>query len=165
MTPRATTVARFSPILAAAAALLLVRVSPALAGAITCRPNYDFSVEVGGDFPKEAKFYQSDAQGKFFIDVPACKTGLLMDLQARKILAVPREQVRPVDLDLMDDRLHIFGHRCVADGKDIGLCNAPARLAAVAVWRQLRTQAQTSPGDATGTDHLAGNFFDQRFVL
>lgn len=97
MTPQTTTVAQSGLFLAAAAALALLGVSPALAEAIMCRPNYDFAVEVEGGFPKEAKFYQSDARGKFFIDVPACTSGLLMDLNSKKILAVPRDQVKSMD--------------------------------------------------------------------
>jgi len=31
------------------------------------------------------------------VDVPACKSGLLMDMKARKVVAVPRDQVKPVD--------------------------------------------------------------------
>jgi len=97
MTPRSGTLARISLILAASAAPAVLAASPALAEAIMCRPNYDFAVEVEGSYPKEAKFYQSDARGKFFIDVPACKSGLLMDLTAKKIQAVPRDQVKPIN--------------------------------------------------------------------
>lgn len=97
MTPRSGTLARISLLLAASAAPAVLAASPALAEAIMCRPNYDFAVEVEGSYPKEAKFYQSDARGKFFIDVPACKSGLLMDLAAKKIQAVPRDQVKPMN--------------------------------------------------------------------
>jgi thiol-disulfide isomerase/thioredoxin len=97
MTLKAMTLAQSGLFLAAASALALSGASPALAEAIMCRPNYDFAVEVEGSFPKEARFYQSDARGKFFIDVPACKSGLLMDLNSKKILAVPRDQVKPMD--------------------------------------------------------------------
>jgi len=75
------------------------------AGAITCKPNYDYSVEVDGNYPKNATLYQSDTPGKYFIDVPACRSGLLMDLHDKRVVAVPREQVKPVDgaLQVTDD--------------------------------------------------------------
>lgn len=66
---------------------------------VTCRPNYDFSVEVDGVFPRDALFYQSEPRGsgRYFIDIPACKDGLLMDMGARKIFAVPRTLVSRAD--------------------------------------------------------------------
>src|SRR5207245_1133844 len=67
------------------------------AGAILCSPNYDYSVEVDGSYPRNATLYQSDTPGKYFIDVPACKSGLLMDLHDKRVVAVPRDQVKPVD--------------------------------------------------------------------
>ena len=82
---------------AALAVLALLPATPAAAQSITCRPNYDFAVEVEGSYPEGARFYQSDSRGKFFIDVPACTTGLLMDLAAKKIQAVPRDQVKPTN--------------------------------------------------------------------
>jgi len=67
------------------------------AGPILCIPNYDYSVEVDGSYPRNATLYQSDSPGKYFIDVPACKNGLLMDLHDKRVVAVPRDQVKPVD--------------------------------------------------------------------
>jgi len=67
------------------------------AGSIMCKPNYDYSVEVDGSYPKNATLYQSDAPGKYFIDVPACKNGLLMDLHDKRVVAVPRDQVKAVN--------------------------------------------------------------------
>ena len=67
------------------------------AGAILCIPNYDYSVEVDGSYPRNATLYQSDSPGKYFIDVPACKNGLLMDLHDKRVVAVPRDLVKPVD--------------------------------------------------------------------
>jgi len=78
-----------------AQALLLP--SPARAEAMVCKPNYDYSVEVDGSYPKNATLYMSTSPGKYFVDVPACKTGLLMDMKARKVVAVPRDLVKPVD--------------------------------------------------------------------
>lgn len=97
MKPDHATPARSILLPAALAALALLPASPAAAQSITCRPNYDFAVEVEGTYPKDARFYQSDARGKFFIDVPACKAGLLMDLAAKKIQSVPRDQVKPTN--------------------------------------------------------------------
>lgn len=89
------TPARHGLFAAALTVLALLPAAPAAAQSITCRPNYDFAVEVEGSYPEGAKFYQSDARGKFFIDVPACTTGLLMDLPSKKIQAIPRNQVKP----------------------------------------------------------------------
>jgi thiol-disulfide isomerase/thioredoxin len=65
------------------------------AQSVTCRPNYDYSIEVDGAFPRDAQFYESESRGsgRYFIDIPSCKDGLLMDLGARKIFAVPRALV------------------------------------------------------------------------
>src|SRR5882672_5178483 len=84
---------RLLPVLA----LGLVASSPALADAIVCKPNYDYSVEVDGSYPKNATLYQAASPGMYYVDVPACKTGLLMDMKARKVVAVPREQIKQVD--------------------------------------------------------------------
>ncbi len=68
---------------------------PVQAQSVTCQPNFDYSIEVDGNFPNNAQFYQAGARGsgRYFIDIPACKDGLLMDLGARKIFAVPRALV------------------------------------------------------------------------
>jgi len=84
---------RLLPVLA----LALAATSPALADAIVCKPNYDYSVEVDGSYPKNATLYQAASPGMYYVDVPACKTGLLMDMKARKVVAVPREQIKQVD--------------------------------------------------------------------
>jgi thiol-disulfide isomerase/thioredoxin len=83
--------------------LLLAAAGPALSlpssaqvEAIVCKPNYDYSVEVDGSYPKNATLYQAANPGMYFVDVPACKTGLLMDMKNRKVVAVPREQVKAV---------------------------------------------------------------------
>jgi thiol-disulfide isomerase/thioredoxin len=94
MTRKTVTPALTSLLPAALAVLALLPATQAMAQSIACRPNYDFAVEVQGSYPEGAKFYESDARGKFFIDVPACTTGLLLDLPAKKIQAVPRDQVK-----------------------------------------------------------------------
>jgi len=83
----------------AALALLVPGVAraQALAPGMVCKPNYDYSVEVDGQFPKNATFYQGSDPGMYFVDVPACKNGLLMDMKARKVTAVPRDLVKAVD--------------------------------------------------------------------
>ncbi len=80
-----------------ALALALVVPSAARAEALVCKPNYDYSVEVDGSYPKNATLYQAASPGMYYVDVPACKTGLLMDMKARKVVAVPRERIKQVD--------------------------------------------------------------------
>lgn len=87
-------------VLAMAGAIFLSLPSSALAAPLVCKPTYDYAVEVEGAYPKDAQFYRSNAQGKYFIDIPACKNGLLMDLMAKKILAVPRDRMTRVAEDL-----------------------------------------------------------------
>src|SRR2546426_10709501 len=79
--------------------------SAARAQALVCKPNYDYSVEVDGSYPRNATLYQASSPGMYFVDVPACKSGLLMDMKARKVVAVSRDQVKPVDggLELSND--------------------------------------------------------------
>jgi thiol-disulfide isomerase/thioredoxin len=88
------------------ALLSLAMAAPARAADLLCRPTYDFSVEVDGNYPPGACFYRSDAPGKWFIDIPATRDGLLMDMQARKIYAVPRDRIVAADdgkLKVKDD--------------------------------------------------------------
>ena len=89
-----------------AAALAVMVASPARAEALVCKPNYDYSVEVDGSYPKNATLYQATSPGLYYVDVPACKTGLLMDMKNRKVVAVPRDQIKQVDggLQLDDNR-------------------------------------------------------------
>lgn len=64
---------------------------------MTCRPNYDFSIEVEGSYPKDAQFYQGDERGKYLIDIPSCKDGLLLDVAARRIVSLPRANLARMD--------------------------------------------------------------------
>jgi len=77
----------------------------ARAQGIVCKANYDYSVEVDGQYPKNATFYQASNPGMYFVDVPACKNGLLLDMKARKVVSVPRDLVKMVDggLQVADD--------------------------------------------------------------
>jgi thiol-disulfide isomerase/thioredoxin len=80
--------------------------SQARAGELLCKANYDYSIEVNGTYPQGACFYQGDARGKWFIDIPSNKDGLLMDLTERKIFAVPRGRIAPAgdgELKVRDD--------------------------------------------------------------
>ena len=96
MMKRAFRVTRLVP-LSLAVALALLAWHPARAEALLCKPNYDYSVEVDGSFPKNAVLYQAANSGMYYVEVPACKTGLLMDLKSRKVVAVPRDQIKQVD--------------------------------------------------------------------
>jgi thiol-disulfide isomerase/thioredoxin len=87
-------------LLAAGAAAFLAATTPA-AAAMKCRPNYDFAVEVDGSYPPDACFYQADAPRKFFIDIPSIKDGLLMDLNSKRIVAVPRSRISQAGSDLV----------------------------------------------------------------
>ena len=75
---------------------------PARAEALLCKANYDYSVEVDGAYPKNATLYQSASPGVYYIEVPACKTGLLMDMKARKVVAVPRDQISKQSEDTVE---------------------------------------------------------------
>jgi len=80
--------------LAAALAVVALAVPPAaFAADVTCHPDYDFCIEVDGDYPADARFYRSDIRGKFFIDIPDMENGFLMDLKAKKLTAVPRDRI------------------------------------------------------------------------
>lgn len=78
---------------AALAVLTLAASPPLFAAEVTCQPDYDFCVEVDGDFPADARFYRSETRGQFFIDVPDMANGFLMDLRAKKLTAVPRDRI------------------------------------------------------------------------
>jgi thiol-disulfide isomerase/thioredoxin len=86
-------------LIAIGAALFMSAPAAAAASALTCKADYDFCIEVNEEFPREARFYRSDQRGKFFIDIPSNQSGLLMDLQAKKIFAVPRDLITPSDAD------------------------------------------------------------------
>ncbi len=85
---------RRARIILAAAVLLAFPVS-ARAAELLCQPNYDFCIEVDGAFPGGARFFNTQERRKYFIDIPSTRAGLLMDLEAKKMFAVPRSQIRP----------------------------------------------------------------------
>jgi thiol-disulfide isomerase/thioredoxin len=96
---RVTRIVPLSPVVA----LALLAPITVRAEAILCKPNYDYSVEVDGSFPKNAVLYQAANPGMYYVEVPTCKTGLLMDLKARKVVALPRDQIKQVDGGLQLD--------------------------------------------------------------
>jgi thiol-disulfide isomerase/thioredoxin len=84
----------------AAAALLgavaLVVSTPAQADTITCRPIYDFCVEVDGKYPQDARFFTSpESRGKHMIDIPSQSVSYLIDMPNRKAVSIPRANVHP----------------------------------------------------------------------
>ncbi|HZM70198.1 MAG TPA: thioredoxin family protein [Candidatus Cryosericum sp.] len=85
------------PILPVALAALLLAVpsltAPAFAGELVCRPNYDFCVEVDGKYPHDATFLTADVRGKFLVDMPSNGSGLLIDLPARKAVALSSDLI------------------------------------------------------------------------
>ncbi len=80
--------------IASAGLVLLATAAPvALAAVLRCKPFSDYCVEVNGEYPGDAGFYQSENRSKYLIDIPAMKSGLLMDLAAKRITTVPRAQI------------------------------------------------------------------------
>jgi thiol-disulfide isomerase/thioredoxin len=80
--------------LAAALAVLALAVPPLLfAAEVTCQPDYDFCVEVDGDFPADARFYRSEVRGKYFIDIPGMNKSFLMVHPEKKMYAVPSDRI------------------------------------------------------------------------
>lgn len=82
---------------AAALAVLLpvipALMAPAFAGELVCRANYDFCVEVDGKYPHDATFLTADVRGKFLVDIPSNGGGMLVDLPARKAVALPSDLI------------------------------------------------------------------------
>jgi thiol-disulfide isomerase/thioredoxin len=78
------------------AASLLAVSSPVLADTLTCRPRYDFCVEVDGKYPQDARFFTApDSRGKHMIDIPSQSVSYLIDMPARKAVMIPRANVKP----------------------------------------------------------------------
>jgi thiol-disulfide isomerase/thioredoxin len=71
--------------------------APAHSAQVVCRPDYAYAVEVDGEYPPDALFYRSDMRGKFFIDIPSLRNGLLMDLQAKKMFGISRNLMSDED--------------------------------------------------------------------
>ncbi|MFQ5877865.1 MAG: hypothetical protein ACE5JH_09305 [Acidobacteriota bacterium] len=89
--------ARRAALCAAMLAILLPAGALAAAGYLVCRPDYDFSVEVDGSYPRSASFYRSDVRGKFFVEIGGGERGFLLDMAARKVFGVPRELISASD--------------------------------------------------------------------
>jgi thiol-disulfide isomerase/thioredoxin len=77
-----------------AATVLVVTPAAAQKADIVCHANYDFCVEVDGKYPPDARFFTSETRGKFFVDIPSKSSGLLIDLPARRAIAVPGSMVK-----------------------------------------------------------------------
>lgn len=83
-----------------AAALTLTAVfvvAPATARAeiVTCRPRFDFCIEVDGKYPQDARLFSTDARGKNLIDIPSQSVSYLLDIQSKKATVLPRANVKP----------------------------------------------------------------------
>lgn len=78
------------------AAPLLAMSTPAKADTITCRPRYDFCVEVDGKYPQDAIFFIApDSRGKSMVDIPSQSKSYLIDMQNRKAVSIPRANLHP----------------------------------------------------------------------
>ena len=83
-------------LLGVAPVLFIAAVTPAQADTITCRPIYDFCVEVDGKYPQDARFLtSSDSRGKHMVDIPSQSITYLIDMPARKAVSIPRANVHP----------------------------------------------------------------------
>ena len=70
--------------------------SVARAETITCKPAYDFCIEVDGKYPQDARFFTApDSRGKHVVDIPSQSVSYLIDMPARKAIALPRANVKP----------------------------------------------------------------------
>ena len=97
-----------------------------------CRANFDFAVEVGGTYPPDARLLQSDARGKFLVDIPSQGKSLMVDLAGRRVTTVPPGTIdRDPDTGLV---------RFTEPGPEAGPAYALAIEGAV-----LRFQTETSP--------------------
>ncbi len=83
----------FVVLAAGVTALALAALPPVFAAEVTCQPDYNFCVEVDGDYPNDARFYRLETRGKFFIDVPDMDNSFLMDLKAKKLTAVSHDRI------------------------------------------------------------------------
>ena len=83
------------PLALAFAALAAVGPLPAAPDEVVCRANYDFCIEVDGSFPPDARFFTTDARGKFLVDIPSQSKSLLIDLPSKKAVTLPRNNVKP----------------------------------------------------------------------
>jgi hypothetical protein len=87
------------PAAAVFAALAALVPAPAGAAEVACQASDGYLVEVDGKFPSDARFFETDANGVYFVDLPSEKKGLLIDVQAGRAIPLERSSVRidPVD--------------------------------------------------------------------
>jgi thiol-disulfide isomerase/thioredoxin len=76
------------------AAPLLTVSTPAQADTLTCRPRYEFCVEVDGKYPQDARFFSTSDAKRHMIDIPSQSVSYLIDMPGRKAVSIPRSKVR-----------------------------------------------------------------------
>ena len=76
------------------AAPLLTVSTPAQADTLTCRPRYEFCVEVDGKYPQDARFFSTTDSKRHMIDIPSQSVSYLIDMPNRKAVSIPRSNVR-----------------------------------------------------------------------
>lgn len=91
-TPR--TWLRTAALAALCAAPLLTFPAPAQADVLTCRPRYEFCVEVDGKYPQDARFFSTSDAKRHMIDIPSQSVSYLIDMPNRKATSIPRTNVR-----------------------------------------------------------------------
>lgn len=87
------------PAVALVAALAALAAGPAGAAEVACRESRDYVVEVDGKYPPDARFYESDTNGTFLVDIPSLSKSLLIDLPAGRAVPVPRANLRRETID------------------------------------------------------------------
>jgi thiol-disulfide isomerase/thioredoxin len=70
-------------------------VAPARAEIVSCRPRFDFCIEVDGKYPQDARLFSTDARGKNLVDIPSQSVSYLLDIQTKKATVLPRANVKP----------------------------------------------------------------------
>ena len=76
------------------AAPLLTVSTPAQADTLTCRPRYEFCVEVNGKYPQDARFFSTTDAKRHMIDIPSQSVSYLIDMPNKKAVSIPRSNVK-----------------------------------------------------------------------
>ena len=87
-------VLRTMALAALGAAPLMTVSTPARADVLTCRPRYEFCVEVDGKFPQDARFFSTSDSKRHMIDIPSQSVSYLIDMPGRKAVSIPRANVK-----------------------------------------------------------------------
>jgi thiol-disulfide isomerase/thioredoxin len=85
---------RTAALAAFCAAPLLALSTPAQADVLTCRPRYEFCVEVDGKYPQDARFFSTTDSKRHMIDIPSQSVSFLIDMPNRKAVSIPRANVK-----------------------------------------------------------------------